>query len=117
MSKRRPDETFENYKTRRSSENFLSKYRPVNKVNTGKYVFWLSFAETQPPLGRGHLGVVILRADTNEDALIIATAQSLNPGGEMKAVALHPEYYKRVKKHMNKLLTENELENLGLVRV
>jgi len=116
---RRPDESFKEYQMRRQMENDTLKYRlQVGKpYSTGKYIFWLSFADAEPPLGKGHLGVVIIRADSDEDALIRATAKGLNPSGDMSAVIIKPGNYKLVKKHMNKLLSRNELENIGLVKI
>lgn len=76
--------------------------------NEGQSRIWyLSFADREPPLGRGWLGACYVWANEYiDDAIIEACRQDCNPGGEVIGFALTSQQAGLVKRdHMNRLLT------------
>lgn len=81
----------------------------------GEHFFWLSFAEPEPPKGRGFLGVVITRADNYEHAILRCTVNKLNPGGEVSVRVIPPEFHANVRGFEDKLFDEEYLRKSGLL--
>ena len=54
----------------------------IKEIGLGTY-FWLSFADGSLPKGRQFLGVAIIRAHSMLEAVQVAHALGINPGGEV----------------------------------
>ncbi len=63
--------------------------------------FWISFLDSERPVGRKSTGVVIVEAPEPEMALAVVSQQNLHPGGEptiedISHRAPPPEWFNRV---------------------
>lgn len=76
-------------------------------------IWWLSFADPAKTKGDQFLGVVIVDANSFEDAIKTAWRLEINPGGECMGLELPEEARAEHASYMNRLIGINEVTKIG----
>lgn len=77
-------------------------------------LWWLSFCDTNRPVGSQFLGVCIVLGFDLRDAIVRSHVAKCNPGGSIQSVELPDDMARRVpRKRMDTLLSKQETVRLG----
>ncbi len=75
--------------------------------------WWLSFADGDKEPGTQFLGVAIVEGQNVQAAVERAAVLGIDPGGEVAAWAVPPEFQARIEPHVNRLLLGADLAATG----
>jgi hypothetical protein len=76
--------------------------------------FWMSFCDPEKPEGSRFLGALVIKADSDFEALARSWFLELNPGGEMLFYEIPELYHERIPTDWieTRLITRKECETL-----
>lgn len=74
-------------------------------------LYWISFVDESKPVGQAFVGVAIVRARNQEDAIKESWRLKLNPGGQACIIRV-PELYAD---YTNRLMNKEEIMKMELV--
>jgi len=85
------------------------------EMNEPECFWWLSFCDPDKPEGSQFLGAILIKAHGMTDALTKANVLQINPGGEVRGVALPEECNEFIRpEDVNKLLSKEYIqEHMG----
>ena len=82
------------------------------------HFFWLSFCDTERPVGQQFLGATVVTASDVEEAVRAAWRLGINPGGEVAALGLVDDgsiNADHLSFMLNSLRSKEEMETHGVI--